>query len=92
MKTTETIVDTCLLTAGTIYSLENIEHILGIAILVVNLMWIILKLVVKISHTYNNGCDDNSLDENFEETLDVLNDVKDVISSVKGDSNERDTE
>ena len=55
----ENIVDTVMITTGSLYSLTNIEHILGIILLVFQIIWISVKLFFKlkkhIRKEYNDG-------------------------------------
>lgn len=73
MRDAEKIVDVCLLTVGTVTGLANIEHILGIIILVIQLAWLLTKFIVKVFNTLKNN-----------ESLDILDDdVGSVINSLK---------
>lgn len=47
----EHTIDACMLTMGGIWSLANLEHILGIVLLVIQILWLSVKCIVKI---YNN--------------------------------------
>lgn len=86
MGNTEKCVDTFLLTVGSLYSLANIEHILGIIILVIQLVWIVAKLVIKIVNAIKHG-EPIIIDEE----LLLLNQMKtdlENISKEEGDTEE----
>lgn len=87
MNNTENIVDGCLLTVGTVTGLANIEHILGIIILVIQLAWIITKLVVKIVTTIKTEQPLDELDDDVGSVVGQLSIFKDTL-----DISEVDTE
>lgn len=89
MGNTEKIIDTCLLTTGSIYSLANIEHILGIIILIIQLLWIMIKLVVKIVNTIKKKESLNLLDDDFSSAIGSLSDI---MTSLNSDDKEVDNE
>ena len=80
MNKAESIVDVCLLTAGSAYSLANIEHILGITILVIQLGWLLTKLGVKIYNHIKKGKDLEALNDDVGS---VVVTIEDFIESIK---------
>lgn len=84
---TDRIIDWVLIASGSIYSLANIEHILGIAILTIQLAWIIAKLTVKIVNAIKNGQNLDDLDDDVSDTIDTIGDIKDIISKDEDNDN-----
>lgn len=41
-------IDTLLMTLSGVYSITNIEHILGIVLMVIDIIWILFKAILKI--------------------------------------------
>ena len=72
MKDINAIVDTTLLTVGTVYSLDNLDHILGIIIMVLNIVWLLTKLVVKVVNTIKSRGNLDELDDEVEGIVDIL--------------------
>lgn len=87
MGNTEKVIDVCMLSVGGIYSLANIEHILGIIILVIQLVWIFSKLVAKIINTIKRKENLDTLDADVGSVIGSLSDIKDSLSK-KGDDEE----
>lgn len=90
-------IDTCLLTVGGIYSLANLEEVLGIVILVIQLSWIVTKLVLKILKTRQGKTDvannDNQVDvEHIDKEVDAfvenLIEIKDIMTNGDDEKNE----
>lgn len=77
----EKIVDGCLLGFGTVTGLANIEHILGIIILVIQIAWIMTKLVFKIINTIKNNESLNSLDDDVGSAINQIDNIKDSLKS-----------
>lgn len=80
MKNTN-IVDYMMILTGSIYSLANIEHILGIIILVIQLAWIIIKLGYKVYTKIKKGGDIAELEGDVKDTIDNLEDIKNSINT-----------
>lgn len=85
-KTTD-IVDYGLLAVGSWWSLANIEHILGIIILVIQLVWLITKLIVKIIHTIKEKKALDVHDNDVNAVIDIISDMQDTLTK-KGDEEE----
>lgn len=80
-------IDICMLTVGTAYSLENIETVLGIIILVIQFIWLITKLVVKIVKSIKNKNLDEITDDDINTITGFIEDVKENISDEQEDNN-----
>lgn len=80
MGETEKIVDVCLLTVGTVTGLANIEHILGIIILVIQLAWLLTKLIVKIVNAIKNNESLDTLDDDVGSVVGQLEIFKDNLN------------
>lgn len=81
MGETENAVDVCLLAVGTATGLANIEHILGIFILIIQLAWLITKLVVKIVNTIKHNENLDTLDNDVGSVIGKLDVFKDTQNS-----------
>lgn len=88
MKNVENVVDVAMLTVGSTYSLANIEHILGVIILIIQLTWILTKLIVKIVNTAKSNGSLDALDKNVDDVIEKLEDIKENIDSDEVDKNE----
>lgn len=78
-----TIIDTCLLSLGTVYSLANIEQILGILILVVQLIWLISKLCIKIYNSVKNKKAINITQKEVEDVEQLCIDLSEKVEDFK---------
>lgn len=67
-----TIIDTVLITIGTMYSIANIKEFLGITILLIQFIWIIAKLIDKIYHTVKAKKSLDEVDKDIENLTDFL--------------------
>lgn len=67
-----TIIDTVLITIGTMYSIANIKEFLGITILLIQFIWIIAKLVDKIYRTVKAKKSLDEVDKDIENLTDFL--------------------
>ena len=90
MSTTEKIVDSCLLSIGSVYSIANVESILGIIILILQVAWLLTKLITKIYKTVKYGGDLESLNDDVSHIVDVLEGFTNDQNG--GDTNADDTE
>ena len=88
MHKADTIVDTVLLSIGSIYSLANIEHILGIIILVIQLLWILTKLTVKVIEAIKNKDDLNAFDPDVENIIGSLEDIRESLTTESEEEND----
>lgn len=78
MGETEKVVDVCLLTIGTATGFANIEHILGIIILIIQLAWLFTKLIVKIVYTIKHNENLEILDDDVGSVINHLKSLKDT--------------
>ena len=67
-----TIIDTVLITIGTMYSIANIKEFLGIIILLIQFIWIIAKLIDKIYRTVKAKKSLDEVDKDIENLTDFL--------------------
>lgn len=90
MKPIETAIDTTLITIGTAYSIANIEQILGLAIMLIQIIWLISKLIYKIYTTIKSK---SFKDSDIDEIEDIVDDVIDVYEDIiNKDENDEFTE
>ena len=89
MRVGETAIDAIMITAGLSYSLDNIESVLGITILVIQLIWLLAKLIIKIYIAVKNKKIPNVSDSDIKNTIDVISDIKDRISEDEEDGQNR---
>ena len=81
MDKTTPIIDGFLLTVGSVYSLANIRETLGIVILVIQLLWLLAKLVIRIVEAIKNKETFDEFDDDIENIIDTFDEVKDIISN-----------
>lgn len=79
----ENIADKCLLTIGTVVGLANIEHILGIVILIIQIAWILTKLVVKVINYIKSDKPLDSLDGDVDSVIDKIDEFKDTLKTTE---------
>lgn len=79
MDHTENIIDAALLSVGSIYSFTNLEHILGIIILVLQIIWISSKFSTKIYKAIKNKKHPQITQEDVHELHETLEDLQDVV-------------
>lgn len=85
MNNTENIIDVCLLTIGSAYSLANLEHILGVIILVLQLVWILSKFINKIVKSIKKKKMPQIEEHEVKELQNVLEDLSEVIREEETD-------
>ena len=74
------VVDYAMIAVGTLYSLANIEQILGIVLLIIQLLWIITKFVYKI---YTAIKKEENLDDYDDEYDELIGNIEDLIEDDK---------
>lgn len=93
MKSSEPVVDSVLLLVGGAYSLANIEHVLGIIILVIQISWILAKLINKFITVHKTKSDLSTLDGDVNNVIGTLTDIRDTLTKKEeednGDSDEQ---
>lgn len=80
MFDTEKIIDTCLLTVGTASGLSNIENILGIIILIVQILWLSVKITFKIINAIKGKKDLTTLDDDVSSVVSQIEELKDNLN------------
>ena len=88
MSKTTLAIDSCLLALGTTYSLANIRETIGVIILIVELAWIVTKLVIKIVDAIKNKKSIEDINEDVEDLVDKLEDVVDIIDEEDNENGE----
>ena len=81
------IIDYGLIAAGTIYSIDNIEQILGLIVLLVQLIWLLIKLGFKVYNAIKNQKTD--LTEGDDYISDFKGEVEDFINKDGVNNDER---
>lgn len=74
-KTTSNIIDVTMLTIGTAFGLDQIETILGIIILVLQGVWILVKMVSKIID-HVKGKEYNKVQDDLKSGIDELKEIQ----------------
>lgn len=69
------IVDNVLIAIGLIYAISDIESILGIIILVIQIIWILVKAIIKIYHSIK--------DKNISGVKDSIKDLHDDLTDIQ---------
>ena len=82
------VVDTTLLSIGSLYSLVNLEQILGIIILVIQIVWVSYKLCAKIYSKIAHKKEVQITNDEVHELLEVTSEVRDEIKHIMEDTNE----
>ena len=86
MKNTEPIVDGVLLSVGSAFSLANLDDILGIIILVIQAVWICVKMVVKIINTIKSGGSLTDIDEDVGILVDKIEEISNTVEEGEVDN------
>lgn len=82
-------IDGLLLATGSGYALANIQNALGIAILVIQLAWIITKFVVKLVHKLKNKETDLAdLDKDITNVIGSLEDISANLAEMEKKEND----
>lgn len=83
------LIDYGLIATGTLVSLENIETMLGIAILIIQFIWLVTKLVVKAIQVVKNDGDLNELDKDVDNIVDFVEDALNRDNEENKDDNKQ---
>ena len=86
------VVDCALLSVGTLYSMENIEHVLGVVILVIQLAWLCTKLGVAIYKKIKSGGNLSELDGDVGDITGTLGDIIDAVDKLDDEKEEEKSE
>lgn len=81
-------VDSILLAIGTAFSLSNIESLLGIIILVIQVIWIVFKLIYSVKDKLKSNKPIDDLDIDVNEIINKANDIKDIIAKHSEDKDD----
>ena len=76
-------IDTAMITIGISYSLDNIRSILGIAILALQVLWILFKLVIRIINAIKKPSDLDNSDDAFNDAIGKLTDIFEKLPKEK---------
>lgn len=91
MGKTKNVIDWVLLTVGSTWSLANIEQALGIIILSIQLLWILIKGIVMITDKIKANQPLDELDDEINDIVSGLSNIKDVIEDLKEDESNTNT-
>lgn len=83
------LIDYGLIATGTLVSLENIETMLGIAILIIQFIWLVTKLVVKAIQVIKADGDLNELDKDIDNIVDFVEDALNKNDEENKDDNKQ---
>lgn len=88
MKNANTV-DYIVMSAGTIFGIANIEHILGIVLLVIQIAWFMTKLIYSSYKSIKENEDLSHLDDEVDEFTDTINSIKDKIAKDRAENEEK---
>lgn len=80
-------IDAFLIITGTTYSLDNIETLLGIIILSLQLLWLCVKVVLKIYKCIKEKKDFGEIDNEINDVINKLDEVKDQLKEKEEEEN-----
>lgn len=89
---TDNVVDGLFLAIGTGYSLTNIQTVLGVALLVLQIAWIIAKIVTKIIRRVKTGEPIEALSDEVDDAIEVAGKLIDKVGDLKKGGDENDTD
>lgn len=89
MDKIDDLIDYGLIATGTLVSLENIETMLGIAILIIQFIWLVTKLVVKAIQVVKKDGDLNELDKDVDNIVDFVEDALNRDNEENKDDNKQ---
>ena len=80
-------IDYTLIVLGTSISIANLQELLGVILLVIQIIWLLIKLIVKIATTIKNKGNLNDLDDDVSELANTIGNVVTKINNKdsKGD-------
>ena len=76
-------IDTAMITIGISYSLDNIRTVLGIAILALQLLWILFKLIIRLINAIKKPSDLDKSDTAFDDAIGSLTDIYEKLPKEK---------
>lgn len=89
MKNASQIMDTTLMATGTIFGLANIEHILGVVLLIIQIAWFMTKLILASYKSIKEGESLDEHDDEVDEFIDTLNGIKNDIADKRAENEEQ---
>lgn len=94
MKALQNVVDVSLIAACTAWSIDNIESMLGIILLIIQICWILVKLIINLVKYVKSGKNIDELDKYIDEVENNVNNAfsKKELSGEDERSGEEDTE
>ena len=85
MQNISRVVDGALIALGLTYSLQNIQSILGIIILVIQIIWLLTKFITKVVSYIKAKRNIEELDPDFQNVVDKITDIKDNLPKEDND-------
>lgn len=82
-------IDYTLIVLGTSISIPNLQELLGVILLVIQIIWLLIKLIVKITTTIKNKGNLNDLDDDVSE---LTNTIGNVITKINNKDSKGDKE
>ena len=82
-------IDYTLIVLGTSISIANLQELLGVILLVIQIIWLLIKLIVKIATTIKNKGNLNDLDDDVSE---LTNTIGNVITKINNKDSKGDKE
>ena len=89
MKNFFAVTDTVLMATGTIFGIANIEHILGVILLIIQIAWLMTKLIVASYKSIKEGEPLDEHDEEVDEFIDTLNGIKNDLADKRAENEEQ---
>ena len=80
-------VDGALIALGLTYSLQNIESMLGIIILIIQVIWLLTKFITKVVSYIKEKRNIDHLDTEVQDIVDKITDIKDNLPKEEKDDN-----
>lgn len=87
---TDNLVDGLFLAIGTGYSLSNIQTVLGVILLVLQIVWIIAKIVIKVIRKAKTGEPVDILSDEVDDALEAADKLIEKIGDLKKGGDEND--
>ena len=89
MNKTVDCIDYTLIVLGTSISIANLQELLGVILLFIQIIWLLVKLIVKIVTTIKNKGNLNDLDDDVSE---LTNTIGNVITKINNKDSKGDKE
>ena len=82
----DTAVDGVFIALGTAWSLANIQTILGIIVLVLQIVWLLTKIIVKVEKKVKAGEDISVLDDEVDDVISIIDKYANKGDKVNGET------